>query len=105
MITARVRWVAVSIAIILGMPGAVRVAGTQGVPVPPDSASAGPRANLDKYCVSCHSGGKGAAGISLAEYQTGAEALKARTLWDRVATAVASRHMPPKGMPEPTPAE
>ncbi|MDX1933261.1 MAG: DUF1592 domain-containing protein [Capsulimonadales bacterium] len=60
---------------------------------------------IKKYCVSCHSGDKGAAGISLHEYTTGAQALKARGLWDRVVTAVASKHMPPKGMPEPTPAE
>lgn len=60
---------------------------------------------VQKYCVSCHSGDMPSAGVSLGEYKTQAQALKARTTWDKVAETVGSKHMPPEGMPQPTQAE
>lgn len=60
---------------------------------------------VQKYCVSCHSGDSPSAGISLGEYKTAQSALSARKLWQSVSDNVASKHMPPEGMPQPTPAE
>ena len=60
---------------------------------------------MQKYCVSCHSGDSPSAGVSLGEYKTAQAALSARSLWQRVSDNVASKHMPPDGMPQPTQAE
>ncbi len=58
-----------------------------------------------KYCFGCHQGDTPSAGVSLAEYKTEAEMLKARNLWERVSNTVGSKHMPPVGMPAPTSTE
>ena len=60
---------------------------------------------VQKYCVSCHSGDSPSAGISLGEYKTAQAALSARSLWQRASDNVASKHMPPDGMAQPTQAE
>lgn len=60
---------------------------------------------MKKYCLPCHSGDTPSAGVSLSEYKTGADAVKARNLWDKVSQSVESKHMPPEGMPQPTQAE
>lgn len=58
-----------------------------------------------KYCFGCHQGDTPSAGVSLAEYKTEADMLKARNLWERTSNTVGSKHMPPVGMPAPTDAE
>lgn len=58
-----------------------------------------------KYCFGCHQGDTPSAGVSLAEYKTEADILKARNLWEKAASTVGSKHMPPVGMPAPTDAE
>jgi hypothetical protein len=58
-----------------------------------------------KYCLPCHQGDTPSAGVSLDEYKTEPQMLKARNLWEKVGVAVVSKHMPPPGMPQPTDAE
>lgn len=60
---------------------------------------------VKKYCLSCHQGDTPSAGVSLDEYKTEPQMLKARNLWEKVGVAVVSKHMPPPGMPQPTDAE
>ncbi|MCC6727751.1 MAG: DUF1592 domain-containing protein [Chthonomonadales bacterium] len=55
-----------------------------------------------KLCAPCHSGKTPAAGLDLAAYPSAAAVLRARDVWDRVAANVASAHMPPAGMPQPS---
>lgn len=57
---------------------------------------------VQKYCVSCHSGGNPEAGIDLSHYKDTASVLKDGDNWDRVVTAVSSGHMPPPNLPAPT---
>lgn len=57
---------------------------------------------VKKYCLGCHTGDTPSAGVSISEYKTEAEMLKARNLWEKVASNTASKHMPPPGMPMPT---
>ena len=60
---------------------------------------------LQKYCVSCHSGAKPAAGIFLTGTKDASDVLKAHETWERVSANIASAHMPPANMPQPTSAE
>ncbi|GAB4464352.1 MAG: DUF1592 domain-containing protein [Armatimonadaceae bacterium] len=57
---------------------------------------------VTKYCLGCHQGDTPSAGVSLSDYKTDAQMLQARNLWEKVGSTVASRHMPPPGMPAPS---
>lgn len=60
---------------------------------------------VQKYCVSCHGALNPSADLPLTGYKTGAQALKARDVWEKVASNVAGKHMPPQGVAQPTQAE
>ena len=60
------------------------------------------KGTMDKFCVPCHSGKQPSAGLDLTEYKTVAQMVKARATWDKVATSISTKHMPPMGMPQPT---
>ncbi len=57
------------------------------------------------YCLKCHSGASPAAGLDLSPYKTAASVQAHRQIWEKVATNVASGHMPPAGQPHPTQAQ
>lgn len=60
---------------------------------------------VTKLCAPCHSGKEPAAGISFAIYKTEAAMKADGSTWDRISKNIASGHMPPKGMPQPTAAQ
>lgn len=60
---------------------------------------------IAKYCVSCHGKTTPSAGLSLVGYKNTAAVLKARGVWENVSANVGAGHMPPTGMPMPTPDE
>src|SRR5579862_8324183 len=55
------------------------------------------------YCAPCHNATNATAGLSLTGYPNVEAVLKARDVWDKVARNVESSHMPPDGVPHPTP--
>jgi len=60
---------------------------------------------VQKYRGACHGAQNPTAGLALVGYHDTAAVLKARDVWDRVAKNLASSSMPPRGAPQPTPAE
>jgi hypothetical protein len=57
---------------------------------------------VKKYCVGCHGEPSPAAHLSLAVYHDTASVLKARNVWEKVSRYIATKHMPPQGLPQPT---
>lgn len=60
---------------------------------------------VTKYCASCHSGAMPSGGVLLTAGMTAASVQKNAAVWARVAKNVANKHMPPEGLPQPTPAQ
>lgn len=56
---------------------------------------------LVKYCLSCHGANKPKAGLNLEAWRGQEKAEEWNAIWQRLR----SRHMPPPGQPQPTPAE
>ena len=57
---------------------------------------------LQKNCLSCHSGAKPKAELSLDGYKDSASLIKNRKVWDNVVKNIISGEMPPKEKPRPT---
>src|SRR5690349_14363735 len=57
---------------------------------------------LEKYCLSCHSGKKPKAELSLESFKDSASVLKQRKIWDHALKMIVSGEMPPKDRPRPT---
>jgi hypothetical protein len=57
---------------------------------------------LQKNCLSCHSGVKPKAELSLDVYKDSASLIKNRKVWDNVVKNIISGEMPPKDKPRPT---
>ncbi len=61
---------------------------------------------FQKYCLGCHTGSTAQAGINITQL-TAKDHLSTESFgqdyrqWQRIITAVETRHMPPKGMPQP----
>src|SRR5829696_9026217 len=60
---------------------------------------------LAKYCATCHNDKKRSGEMTLEPFTDTASTRKERDLWETVKEEVESRHMPPKGKPQPTDAE
>lgn len=60
---------------------------------------------LAEYCYGCHGETKQKADLSLHSFQTEADALKDRLIWERVLRAVQTKEMPPESKPQPSEAE
>jgi hypothetical protein len=60
---------------------------------------------LSRYCASCHGGSKPKGDLALDRLQSPEQSLKARSIWERVATRVRAREMPPSKKPQPTAGE
>ena len=58
---------------------------------------------VTKYCAGCHTGDNASGGVKFPSSLTATGALKSQALWANVAKNVASMHMPPQGMKQPTP--
>jgi len=56
---------------------------------------------VKQYCVDCHSGKSPSGGIDLTLDHDLKGMLAHHDLWDKVASNVASQHMPPQGLPSP----
>lgn len=61
--------------------------------------------SVTRLCVTCHTGKEAAGSVNLATFKTKAHMVQNPSLWERVARNLKSGAMPPKGMPQPTPAE
>jgi len=57
---------------------------------------------LQKNCLSCHSGAKPKAELSLDGYKDSSSLIKNRKVWDNVVKNIISGEMPPKSKPRPT---
>lgn len=88
------------ILLLLGLLGVYSLGRAQA----PDFSNKG-RAFLEKYCLTCHSGPKPKAEVSLEPFRDSASVVKQRKLWDTVVKMIVSGEMPPKGKPRPTLAE
>ncbi len=112
--TFRSRFLLVSSALPLALLCAAASAQRQKAPKKPARAAVAAKTDtftrdiaplMGRYCNSCH-GDKGAsADLSLTPYKDTASVLAKRKIWERVAANVSAGHMPPQGMPQPTPAE
>ena len=72
-----------------------------GMAAPPDfEADVVPL--LARYCRECHAGDAANAGLDLAAIATQADALRDRSLWEKVRLYVGSRTMPPPESPQPS---
>ncbi len=60
---------------------------------------------IDKYCGSCHYGKDPSGGISLKGFKTNDQLLKSRSIWEKVAKAMGTKHMPPEDSSMPTDAQ
>jgi hypothetical protein len=60
---------------------------------------------VKQFCGGCHGASSPAGGLSLVTYKDGAAVLKARDVWERVASNVSTGTMPPAGAPKPTEAQ
>jgi len=58
---------------------------------------------LTKYCGGCHSGKDATAGISVSKFKSEADVKKDLATWEKISKNLGSGHMPPKGMPQPSP--
>lgn len=56
----------------------------------------------NKFCVTCHQGNDAPAGLNMAKFKTEASVKSDLATWERIARAMDSGSMPPKGMPAPT---
>ena len=57
---------------------------------------------LGKYCYGCHGETKQKGDISLQSYETQADILKNKTIWEKVLHNVRTSEMPPENKPQPT---
>jgi mono/diheme cytochrome c family protein len=60
---------------------------------------------LKKHCFACHGEGKVKADLSFLKYKDVTSVLSDRKVWDNVSHMLKEREMPPKGRPQPAPAE
>jgi mono/diheme cytochrome c family protein len=60
---------------------------------------------LAKYCLGCHGAQSPSGGINLTADTKVAAIQKNQAFWRKTVTQIRERTMPPKGMPQPTPAE
>ena len=60
---------------------------------------------VQKNCLGCHNDKAKVGGLSLAGYQTTADMLRGRDLWERVSERIKNGEMPPKGLPRPASSE
>lgn len=74
----------------------------QGGKAKPQTFQTAVKPVLTKYCISCHTGKEPPGGIDLVTLLAKDPDMKMREVWDKVATNIASSHMPPQGSPHPT---
>lgn len=58
-----------------------------------------------RYCLGCHSASRHAGDLNLERFQSTADVLKVPKDWEKVIEQVSLAEMPPKAMPQPSPAE
>ncbi|HEX4951254.1 MAG TPA: DUF1592 domain-containing protein [Blastocatellia bacterium] len=68
-------------------------------PAPPAATAT---ETLKQYCVQCHTGAKAKAGVKLDEMLGEASFGENFQQWEKVATVLAEKSMPPKAMPQPS---
>src|SRR5215471_13452308 len=64
-------------------------------------ADEGPRATVQKYCFTCHGGGRAMGGMNIEQLLAGKTVGESFAHWEKVAAALDDRRMPPKGLPQP----
>lgn len=79
---------------------AVSCAAAEGPPPAPAFAPAGV-AFLQKHCLSCHSGARPKAGVTLAGFTDNAALIPQRKLWNSALSLIQSGLMPPEDRPQP----
>ena len=67
-----------------------------------DGPPASPAPILKQYCFQCHGSGVATAGVNLERLTATGSIADTYLTWERVKTVLASKHMPPPGLPQPT---
>jgi hypothetical protein len=67
-----------------------------------DRTPSNPTPILKQYCFQCHGSGAATAGVNLEKLTSSESVADTYLTWERVKTALAQQHMPPKGLPQPT---
>ncbi len=70
-----------------------------------DQAAVNPSPMFKQYCFQCHGKTSPMAGISIEQLTGDASIGTGYQQWEKVAAALETNHMPPKGMPQPSDAE
>jgi hypothetical protein len=70
-----------------------------------DEAASNPAPTFQKYCFTCHGNGAAMGGMRIDQLLAKGAIGESFAQWDKVATALTERRMPPKGMPQPADAE
>jgi Protein of unknown function (DUF1592)/Protein of unknown function (DUF1588)/Protein of unknown function (DUF1587)/Protein of unknown function (DUF1585)/Protein of unknown function (DUF1595)/Cytochrome C oxidase, cbb3-type, subunit III len=83
-----------SVCLVLSL-AAITMRGADGPP-------ANPTPILKQYCFQCHGGGIATAGVNLEKLTSSESVADTYLTWERVKNALATHHMPPKGLPQPT---
>ncbi|MEP7340722.1 MAG: cytochrome c, partial [Acidobacteriota bacterium] len=68
-------------------------------------AASNAKAVFEQYCVQCHSGTAAKAGVNLASLTARNSFGESFQQWEKVASVLEQKTMPPKSMPQPTDAE
>src|SRR5260221_5047374 len=92
------------VAVLLG--SSVQTSARQAPPTPPvaiQTAAVGPRAVLDKYCVTCHNERLHTAGLALDKLDASNPGANPE-VWEKVIAKLEQGSMPPPGRPRPDPA-
>ncbi len=83
---------------VIGLSGNSRVLSFIAPAAPPVTA----QTTFQQYCVQCHSGTAAKAGVNLERLLAQASVGENFQQWEKVATALEQKTMPPKAMPQPT---
>ncbi len=94
----RVRLAVVCITAAVLAGGRVRGAG----PSPQNAVPANAAPIFKQYCFQCHGSAVATAGVNLEKLTATASVAENYQTWERVVTALEQKHMPPKGMPQPS---
>ena len=60
---------------------------------------------LKQYCLGCHSAARHAGDLNLERFASTADVIKTPKVWEKVIEQISLGEMPPKPMPQPSPAD
>lgn len=98
----KVALVVVTCVVVMSIVGKTRAISTGPNPLVVKPVAAAAKETLDKYCVMCHSGTAAKAGVNLEKMLAQPSIGEGFQQWEKVATVLEQKTMPPKAMPQPS---